>query len=136
MYLNKMANKQEFSKYERARIIGARGLQISMDAPILINIDEKKLDAINYDPLKIAESELDSGILPISVNRPMPEKKEEDIENIKIEEKTISDAQKEMMEKQEVEDIAKTGEMMKLTNTGENMEADNTDHHDHQEESE
>ncbi len=131
-----MANKQEFSKYERARIIGARGLQISMDAPILINIDEKKLDAINYDPLKIAESELDSGILPISVNRPMPEKKEEDIENIKIEEKTISDAQKEMMEKQEVEDIAKTGEMMKLTNTGENMEADNTDHHDHQEESE
>ncbi len=136
MYLNKMANKQEFSKYERARIIGARGLQISMDAPILINIEAKKLDAINYDPLKIAETELDSGVLPISVNRPMPEKKEEDIENIKIEEKTISDAQKEMMEKQEVEDIAKTGEMMKLTNTGEDMEADNTDHHDHQEESE
>ena len=62
--------KQEFSKYERARIIGARGLQVSMDAPLLLEMDEKSLEEINYDPLKIAEKELDSGVLPISVNKP------------------------------------------------------------------
>ncbi len=86
--------KQEFSKYERARIIGARGLQISMDAPLLVDIDEKSLHAINYDPLKIAEEELESGVLPISVNKPMPKKKEDDIETVKIDDTTISDAEK------------------------------------------
>ena len=49
-----MVEKQEFSKYERARIIGARGLQISMDAPLLTNINERELEGINYDPLRIA----------------------------------------------------------------------------------
>ena len=67
----------EFSKYERARILGARALQISMDAPLLMKMDEKLLDNLNYDPLKLAETELDSGVLPITINRPMPEKKAE-----------------------------------------------------------
>ncbi|MDH3353175.1 MAG: DNA-directed RNA polymerase subunit K, partial [Nanoarchaeota archaeon] len=110
--------KPEFSKYERARIIGARGLQVSMDAPLLTEISEKELDEINYDPLRIAEKELDSGVLPISVNKPMPERKEESIENIKVEETNISDAQKEQMEKEGVKDIAEGGEMMELTDSG------------------
>ena len=77
-------DKQEFSKYERARIIGARGLQISMDAPLLVDADESELDAMNFDPLKIAEKELNSGVLPISVNKPMPKRNEEALENIKV----------------------------------------------------
>ena len=74
-----MVERQKFSKYERARVIGARGLQISMDAPLLRDIKSVELESINYDPLRIAEAELDSGVLPISVNKPMPEKKEEDL---------------------------------------------------------
>jgi DNA-directed RNA polymerase subunit K len=78
--------QQEFSKYERARILGARALQISMDAPLLMKIDEKDLDNLSYDPLKIAQTELDSGVLPITVNRPMPERRDEKLKEIKIEE--------------------------------------------------
>lgn len=114
---------REFSKYERARIVGARGLQISMDAPLLIDIKEEELDSINYDPLKIAERELDSGVLPISVNRPMPKRKEESLDNIKVEETKASDAQKEQAMKEEVKDIAESGDMMKLADSGEEPEA-------------
>lgn len=117
--------KQEFSKYERARIIGARGLQISMDAPILVDMNEGDLDEINYDPLKIAEKELNSGVLPISVNRPMPKKKEENIERLKIEESKVSDAVKEAAEKAEVKEITEGGEMMELADSGE--EADDSE---------
>ena len=122
MFSNKM-NKQEFSKYERARIVGARGLQISMDAPLLTNINERELEGINYDPLRIAEKELDAGVLPISVNKPMPEKKEETIEKIKVEESNVSDATKEAAEKAEEKDIAEGGEMMVLA-TGSAEEAE------------
>ena len=112
MSLDKM-NKPEFSKYERARIIGARGLQISMDAPLLIDIEDNELDALNFDPLKIAERELDSGVLPISVNKPMPKKKEEPIENIKVDDdKDIpSDAEKIAKEKEIEAEIIESGAM-------------------------
>jgi len=117
-------DKQEFSKYERARIIGARGLQISMDAPLLVDLKENDLDEINYDPLRIAEKELDSGVLPISVNRPMPAKREEDIEKVKVEVSKVSDAAKEAAERAEEKDIAEGGEMMELADSGEEPEAD------------
>ena len=116
--------KQEFSKYERARIIGARGLQVSMDAPLLVDMKEEELEGVNYDPLKIAEKELDSGVLPISVNRPMPQRKEENIEKLKIEESKVSDAAKEAAEKAEVREIAEGGEMMELADSGEESEDD------------
>lgn len=64
--------KEQFTRYEIARIIGARALQIAMDAPILLKIDEEKLKEINYDALRIAEMELNSGVLPISIHRPTP----------------------------------------------------------------
>jgi DNA-directed RNA polymerase subunit K len=121
MSLNKMA-AQEFSKYERARIIGARGLQISMDAPLLVDISKDELDGINYDPLRIAEKELDSNVLPISVNKPMPERKEESIETVKIEETKVSDEQKEAVEQKEEKEISEGGEMMELADTGEEPE--------------
>ncbi len=123
MFSNKMMSK-EFSKYERARIIGARGLQISMDAPILIEMSNDELDGVNYDPLMIAEKELNSGVLPISVNRPMPKRKEEDLKKIKVEETKISDAQKEQIEKEEERDIASGGEMLELANSGEESKSD------------
>ncbi len=102
---------QEFSKYERARIIGARGLQISMDAPLLVDVDESELDTMNFDPLKIAEKELDSGVLPISVSKPMPKRNEEAIENIKIDDEVPSDESKIAAEKEIEAEIAADGSM-------------------------
>jgi len=117
-----MAEVKEFSKYERARIIGARGLQISMDAPLLTDMKEDELEGVNYDPLRIAEKELNDGVLPISVNKPMPEKKEEDIAKIKVEESKVSDAAKEAAEREGEKDIAEGGEMMELADSGEESE--------------
>ncbi len=77
--------KIEFSKYERARVLGARALQISMDAPLLMKVDKEELENLNFDPLKLAEKELDSGVLPIAVNRPLPDKREEKLKEIKVE---------------------------------------------------
>jgi len=104
-------SKQEFSKYERARIIGARGLQISMDAPLLVDIDEKELDVMNFDALKIAEKELDSGVLPISVSKPMPRRNEEAIENIKVDDDAPSDEEKIAKEKEIEAEIVESGSM-------------------------
>ena len=67
--------KEKFSKYETARILGARALQIAMNAPLLIKMSKEDLEEVKYDALKIAEIELESGILPISVKRPFLEKK-------------------------------------------------------------
>ena len=55
------------TRYEKARIVGARALQISFGAPILI---DKPVDMI--DPIKIAQLELKSGILPLTIRRSLP----------------------------------------------------------------
>ena len=73
----------EFTRYEIARILGARALQIAMNAPILIKLSKEELERIRYDALKIAEIEFESGVLPISVKRPMPKKKEERLKRVK-----------------------------------------------------
>jgi DNA-directed RNA polymerase subunit K/omega len=117
-----MAEKQEFTKYERSRIIGARGLQVSMDAPVLVNMSDEELNEINYDPLRIAEKELDSGVLPISVDKPMPKKTEEDIEKIKVKESSVTDAEKEKAEREGEKEIAEGGEIMQLTGSEEELE--------------
>ncbi|WEU40410.1 MAG: DNA-directed RNA polymerase subunit K [Candidatus Odinarchaeum yellowstonii] len=54
------------TRYERSRIIGARALQISMGAPILVDSQGK------MDPIQIAEEELKNLILPIMVTRTLP----------------------------------------------------------------
>ena len=69
--------ESRFTKYEIARILGARALQVSMNAPILLKISKDELETINYDPLKIAEIEFYASILPITVKRPMPKRLEE-----------------------------------------------------------
>jgi len=106
--------EKDFSKYEKARILGARALQIAMNAPLLIKISQEDLEKINFDALKIAEVELNSNILPISIKRPFPAKKEEALKRVK--EKKVSDEQKEDLEAKEVEEIAKEGEIMELAN--------------------
>lgn len=109
-----MTNAKQFTKYETARILGARALQVAMNAPLLIKISEEDLEKIKYDALKIAEVELNSDILPISVNKPFPERKEEKLKRAK--EQKVSDKEMEAKEVEEEEEIAKEGEIMALAN--------------------
>ena len=51
-----MIKQEEYSKYEMTRILGARALQIAMNAPLLIKIKEEDLEKINYNALKIADA--------------------------------------------------------------------------------
>ncbi len=53
---------QTYTRYERARIIGARALQISMGAPLLIKTAQ-------IDPLEIALEEFTHNKIPITVKR-------------------------------------------------------------------
>jgi DNA-directed RNA polymerase subunit K/omega len=101
-----------FSKYETARILGARALQISMNAPLLIKIDKEDLEKINYDAIKIAEVELNSEILPISVKRPFPVKREERLRRMRGNQ--ISDSKIQTRESEEESEIAEGGEIMEL----------------------
>mgnify|MGYP001603036864 FL=1 len=63
---------EEYTKYEHARIIGARALQISMGAPFMIKLDDEDLKKIGYNPIEIAKLEFEKGLIPISVKRHMP----------------------------------------------------------------
>jgi len=54
----------EYTRYEKARLIGARALQIKMGAPILM-----KLPGDMKRPIDIARLELEKGVLPITVKR-------------------------------------------------------------------
>lgn len=69
-----MIDPKVFTKYEKARIIGARALQISMGAPLLINLKEEDFEKINYNPISVARMEFDKGILPITIKRPLPKR--------------------------------------------------------------
>lgn len=66
----------EFTKYEKARIIGARALQIAMGAPLLMKMTDKELKKINFSPIEIAKQEFEGDILPITIKRPLPVKVE------------------------------------------------------------
>ena len=57
----------EYTKYEHARIIGARALQISMGAPFLIKLSDEELKNIGYNAVEIAKLEFREGTIPIEV---------------------------------------------------------------------
>lgn len=63
-----MVETEKYTKYEKARIIGARALQIAMGAPILINRGNET------NVLNIAKKEFEAGVLPIMIKRTLPEK--------------------------------------------------------------
>lgn len=67
--------KITYTKYEKARMIGSRALQIAMGAPFLVKLSEEDLERIKFNPLEIARLEYEEGILPITVRRPLPFRK-------------------------------------------------------------
>ena len=73
----KLANNERITtryltKYERARVLGTRALQISMNAPVMVDI------AGETDPLKIAMKELRERKIPMIIRRYLPDGSYED----------------------------------------------------------
>ena len=62
--INEIIGPKRLTRYERARIISARALQLSMGAPPFIDIKN-----LPKDPIIIAEKELEMEVLPLTVAR-------------------------------------------------------------------
>merc|ERR1739840_51203 len=60
------------TKYERARVLGTRALQIAMCAPVMVELEGET------DPLQIAMKELKMRKIPIIIRRYMPDGSFED----------------------------------------------------------
>lgn len=60
------------TRFEKARVLGARSLQISMGAPPLI-------ETLGGTPLEISYEELKLGALPITIRRRLPDGRHQDI---------------------------------------------------------
>lgn len=60
------------TKYERARVLGTRALQISMNAPVMVDIGGET------DPLQIARKELLEKKIPMIIRRYLPDGSYED----------------------------------------------------------
>ncbi|MCI4370951.1 MAG: DNA-directed RNA polymerase subunit K [Thermoplasmata archaeon] len=58
------ARNEAYTRFERARILGARALQVSLGAPILTDVPADLID-----PVQIAEVEFAAGVIPITVRR-------------------------------------------------------------------
>lgn len=58
----------KLTRFERARVVGARALQVSMGAPVLLDLTDPTLS-----PIDIALMELEEGVLPISIRRALPD---------------------------------------------------------------
>ena len=57
-----MSGQTQYNRYEKARILGARALQVSYGAPVLVDTDQS-------EPILVAAEEYDAGVLPFTVNR-------------------------------------------------------------------
>jgi len=55
---------EKFNKFEKARIISSRSLQISMDAPILVKISKN-----DHNPITISRDEFKKEVIPITIKR-------------------------------------------------------------------
>jgi len=60
------------TKYERARVLGTRALQIAMCAPVMVELEGET------DPLQIAMKELKQRKIPIIIRRYLPDSSYED----------------------------------------------------------
>ncbi|MDA4118458.1 MAG: DNA-directed RNA polymerase subunit K [Thaumarchaeota archaeon] len=65
---------QKLTRFEKARIIGARSLQLAMGAPAFVPIDETITE-----PISLAMTELAADALPISIRRSLPNGISQDI---------------------------------------------------------
>lgn len=69
---SKRITTKYMTKYERARVLGTRALQIAMCAPIMVELEGET------DPLQIAMKELKQRKIPIIIRRFLPDNSFED----------------------------------------------------------
>ena len=70
--ISKRITTPYLTKYERARVLGTRALQIAMCAPVMVELEGET------DPLQIAMKELKLRKIPIIIRRYMPDGSYED----------------------------------------------------------
>lgn len=117
--------QEQFTKYERARILGARALQIAMNAPLLVKMSNENLEKVNFDALTIAEIEFNSNALPIAIKKPFPQRKDAALKKPKLD--RISDKDKELSEKELEDEIREEGEIMELAQPEDEKEESGSD---------
>ncbi len=71
---NNLIGPPKLTRFERARIVGARALQVSLGAPILAPLPDEV-----SDPIEIAIIELREKVLPMTIRRTLPEGTYQDI---------------------------------------------------------
>lgn len=59
--------KDRITRFEVARIIGARSLQISLGAPVLVKVKKEE-----FDPIALAEEEFKAIKIPMTIKRTLP----------------------------------------------------------------
>ncbi len=59
----------KYTRFEKARLIGARALQIAQGAPFMVDISSKDLEAIRFNPIEIAKLEYEKGLIPMDIKR-------------------------------------------------------------------
>lgn len=64
--------ENEFTSYEKARMIGSRALQLAQGARPLIKISPEEIASLKYNPIEIAKKEFAAGVIPLSVKRSLP----------------------------------------------------------------
>ncbi|EZA50717.1 hypothetical protein DMN91_000771 [Ooceraea biroi] len=69
---SKRITTRYMTKYERARVLGTRALQIAMCAPVMVELEGET------DPLQIAMKELKQRKIPIIIRRYLPDNSYED----------------------------------------------------------
>jgi DNA-directed RNA polymerase subunit K len=69
--------KDRLTRFEVARVIGARALQIALGAPILVKLKQER-----FDPTSLAEEEFKDCMIPMTIKRTLPSG-EVDVVNIK-----------------------------------------------------
>ncbi|KAE8748317.1 hypothetical protein FOCC_FOCC004953 [Frankliniella occidentalis] len=69
---SKRITTRYMTKYERARVLGTRALQIAMCAPVMVELEGET------DPLQIAMKELKQRKIPIVIRRYLPDQSYED----------------------------------------------------------
>ncbi|MCW4048178.1 MAG: DNA-directed RNA polymerase subunit K [Candidatus Bathyarchaeota archaeon] len=74
MSKNILIGPPKLTRFERARIVGARALQVSLGAPILTELEPSV-----SDPIDIAIIELREAALPMTIRRTLPEGSYQDI---------------------------------------------------------
>lgn len=62
--------KRKLTKFEKARIIGLRALELSLGAPPLIPIDQ---NSERMSTIEIAKREVEKKVLPLIIGRRMPD---------------------------------------------------------------